>query len=271
MVTKKDIINQLRSIPPPDRETQRCLIRRLMSGLVKRTVPFCFPKLFRARKITDRRLFFKIGELWYPPPTKVCSYGRVHVPGKPMFYAGENEHTALKETTMDGDVAICLEIKLKSDYRSPRLFAAGRDRILQQRGIGPEPDSNFENEGEASEYCNYISQTMNILKPKHKLFCIYPVFHFFPGEPQDRRAWRKDGKMHWLTTPPNSENADRMLEAALATEDLYRIGIACHAFADSWAHQNVTGYYEEYKAIIENLLDKILKKQLLIHIAKRVG
>ena len=127
------------------------------------------------------------------------------------------------------------------------------------------------NEGEASQYCNYISQTMNILKPKHKLFRIYPVFHFFPGEPQDRRAWRKDGKMHWLTTPPNSENADRMLEAALATEDLYRIGIACHAFADSWAHQNVTGYYEEYKAIIENLLDKILKKQLLIHIAKRVG
>lgn len=58
--------------------------------------------------------------------------------------------------------------------------------------------------GEASAYRNYISQTMNILKPKGKLFRIYPLFHFIPGDPQSSSAWRKDGKMHWLNTTPNS-------------------------------------------------------------------
>jgi hypothetical protein len=57
--------------------------------------------------------------------------------------------------------------------------------------------------GEAYE--NYISQTMNILKPKRKLMRIYPVFHFVPGEPMDERALRCDGKMHLLNTTPDNE------------------------------------------------------------------
>ena len=33
-------------------------------------------------------------------------------------------------------------------------------------------------------YANYISQTLNILRPKMELFRIYPIFHFIPGEPK---------------------------------------------------------------------------------------
>ena len=42
-------------------------------------------------------------------------------------------------------------------------------------------------------YGNYISQTMNILKPKAKLFRIYPVFHFIPEGSQrgNRLAQRR--------------------------------------------------------------------------------
>lgn len=107
--------------------------------------------------------------------------------------------------------------------------------------------------GRDTAYRNYISQTLNILKPKRKLFRIYPLFHFIPGYPESPTAFRKDGKMHWLNTTPNSRNANRILDAALATDDLYRIGIACHGFADSWAHQNFVGYFDEFNAMANPL------------------
>jgi hypothetical protein len=50
------------------------------------------------------------------------------------------------------------------------------------------PDENDEilkvkdrRSGQVYEY--YISQTMNILKPKQRLMRIYPIIHFIPGEP----------------------------------------------------------------------------------------
>lgn len=98
-------------------------------------------------------------------------------------------------------------------------------------------------------YSNYISQTMNILKPKAKLFRIYPIFHFIPGDPMAETAWRKDGEMHWLNTIPNCENSNRIMDAALTSGNLHRIGIACHGYADTWAHQNFTGYYNEFNSM----------------------
>ena len=100
-----------------------------------------------------------------------------------------------------------------------------------------------------SSYRNYISQTMNILKPKDKLFRIYPLFHFIPGDPKAKTAWRKDGKMHWLNTTPNSKNANQIMDEALASGDLYRIGIATHSYVDTWAHQNFIGYYDEFNSM----------------------
>lgn len=111
-------------------------------------------------------------------------------------------------------------------------------------------DSIFEiDKDRPTAYGNYISQTMNILKPRHKLFRIYPLFHFIPGDPMASSAWRKDGGMHWLNTTPDSENANRVMDVALASGNLYRIGIACHGYADTWAHQNFTGYYNEFNSM----------------------
>jgi len=98
-------------------------------------------------------------------------------------------------------------------------------------------------------YRNYISQTMNILKPKARLFRIYPIFHFIPGDPMVEAAWRKDGEMHWLNTTANSKNANRIIDTALTSGNLYRIGIACHGYADAWAHQNFTGYYTDFNSM----------------------
>jgi len=103
-----------------------------------------------------------------------------------------------------------------------------------------------------SVYRNYISQTMNILKPKHELLRIYPIFHFIPGEPEAETAWRKDGKMHRLNTTPNSDRANELLDEAFkapADIRLYRIGIATHAFVDTWAHQNFVGWYDSFNSL----------------------
>jgi hypothetical protein len=39
--------------------------------------------------------------------------------------------------------------------------------------------------GEEVPYKNYISQTMDITKPKEELLRIYPFFHFFPGSKRE--------------------------------------------------------------------------------------
>ena len=111
-----------------------------------------------------------------------------------------------------------------------------------------------------NNYYNFISQTMNILKPKNTLMRIYPIFHFIPGDPQARSARRRDGKMHILNTTPNSVAARNILQAALRVVDdtrLYRIGIASHAYVDTWAHQNFVGWYDQFNGIGDNLLPNI--------------
>lgn len=111
-----------------------------------------------------------------------------------------------------------------------------------------------------AEYSNYISQTMNILKPKKDLLRIYSHFHFIPGNPTAQEAKRKDGKMHWLNTTPDSENANLIFDSALTTKNLYRIGISCHSFADTFAHQNFVGFYDKFNSrhgVLETLMPAI--------------
>jgi len=118
------------------------------------------------------------------------------------------------------------------------------------------------------EYTNFISQTMNILKPKQELMRIYPIFHFVPGDPTAHTARRRDGKMHLFNTTPNNEFANELLQDAFKSEDkfrLYRIGIATHAFVDTWAHQNFTGWHESFNVLGANLIPNIGHADALHH------
>src|SRR4030067_2257868 len=111
------------------------------------------------------------------------------------------------------------------------------------------------------EYGNYISQTMNILKPEKEFYMrIYPVFHFFPGHEKNitgDSARRCDGKLHLLNTTPDNENVNDLLQAAFESKDLYRIGIAIHTYSDTFAHQNFVGYYDAFNSM-KGLLEKAL-------------
>lgn len=103
--------------------------------------------------------------------------------------------------------------------------------------------------GKKKRYRNFVSQTMNILKPRQQLMRIYPIFHFVPGDPLADTARRHDGRMHMLNTTPDSENARAMFDAAFEASEhirLYRIGVATHMYADTWAHQNFVGWFDSH-------------------------
>ncbi|MEW6161851.1 MAG: DUF6765 family protein [Nitrospirota bacterium] len=106
--------------------------------------------------------------------------------------------------------------------------------------------------GTANAYSNYISQTLNIVKPKKELMRIYPIFHFMPGIIDDIEtdsARRCDGKLHLLNTIPDNRNAQEILQASFNSNNLYRIGIATHIYSDTFAHQNFVGYYDSFNSM----------------------
>jgi hypothetical protein len=98
-------------------------------------------------------------------------------------------------------------------------------------------------------YKNAISQTMNILKPRTDLMRIYPIYHFMPGTEEEVNAdsaRRADGQTNPLNTIPDNGNAKRLLRTAFASKNIYRIGIASHMYADTFAHRNFTGAFEDF-------------------------
>ena len=109
-------------------------------------------------------------------------------------------------------------------------------------------------------YKNYISQTMDITKPKEELLRIHPYFHFFPGSKREmvnNSYPRKDGKLHLLNTIPNNVNVRRLFTKLLKSADLCRIGIATHTYADTFCHQNFVGFKESFNSM-EGFLAKII-------------
>jgi len=106
-------------------------------------------------------------------------------------------------------------------------------------------------------YSNYVSQTSDLLRPRYSRMRIYPVFHFIPGDIDFAGAQRADGNTRRLNTTPDSSLANRCIDDALASNDLYQIGIACHAYADTWAHQNFIGYNDRFNKF-DGMLDWVI-------------
>jgi hypothetical protein len=113
-------------------------------------------------------------------------------------------------------------------------------------------DNNTEfaiDKGKPNEYKNYISQTYDILKPQKERMKIYPCFHFLPGDYTNESTKRTDNRTHTFNTTANSKNANILMDAALQTDDPYRIGICTHCYADTWAHQNFIGWDDDFNSI----------------------
>ena len=82
----------------------------------------------------------------------------------------------------------------------------------------------------------------------------YLPFHFFPGEQRVGSSLRVDGETNRFNTTPNGSGVKRLLVDALKTRNLFRIGIALHTYADSWAHQNFSGRLEAWNRVEKNTL-----------------
>ncbi len=78
---------------------------------------------------------------------------------------------------------------------------------------------------------------------------VYLPFHFLPGDPDEAARRRRDGARNPWAVTPNGAAARNLLVDALKTGNPYRIGIALHAFADGWAHQNFTARWEDFNAL----------------------
>lgn len=92
-------------------------------------------------------------------------------------------------------------------------------------------------------------------------------FHFIPGEGVRKEYLsRRDGRQHPLITRANSPCAKQLLIDALGSKNLYRIGIAVHSFADTWAHQHFLGIRSELNALSDTgIIPPIGHAQALTH------
>jgi hypothetical protein len=105
------------------------------------------------------------------------------------------------------------------------------------------------------EYKNFISAINEKTLNFSKLDEILIPFHFLPDV--KTKDSRKDGAIHPFNTVKNSTFAEYILINALKSGNLYWIGIATHAYVDTWAHQNFVGVLSNYNAL-DNFLAKLL-------------
>lgn len=105
------------------------------------------------------------------------------------------------------------------------------------------------------EYKNFISAINEKNLNSRKLDEILIPFHFLPDI--KIKDSRKDGGIHPFNTVKNSTFAEYILINALKSGNLYWIGIATHAYVDTWAHQNFVGVLSNYNAF-DNFLAKLL-------------
>ena len=124
-------------------------------------------------------------------------------------------------------------------------------------------DNNYEykiQKGRNWFYNNLISQTMDILKPNDDRLSIYPLFHFIPGDATAVVALRSDGMIRACNTTPDSPNANIIIDQSLQTNNFYQIGIASHAYVDTWAHQNFVGYrnrFNDFPGFVNRIIPNI--------------
>lgn len=78
---------------------------------------------------------------------------------------------------------------------------------------------------------------------------VYLPFHFLPGDPEEAGRKRRDGARNRWAVTPNGQASRELLVGALKTGDPFRIGIALHAFADGWAHQNFSARWEDFNSL----------------------
>lgn len=91
-------------------------------------------------------------------------------------------------------------------------------------------------------------------------YYVFMPFHFLPGDFEKEKLDRISNP---YCTTRNSENSNIVLDEALRAGDIFRIGVALHTYADTWAHERFTAFnepgnkvldwYKDFKALAPNI------------------
>jgi hypothetical protein len=73
-------------------------------------------------------------------------------------------------------------------------------------------------------------------------YSAYLPFHFYPGR----------AEKNWFAVKANSRAVKDLLIHALKQKNLYKMGIALHTFADSWAHDGYSGIIQKWNTVSES-------------------
>jgi hypothetical protein len=97
-------------------------------------------------------------------------------------------------------------------------------------------------------YFPIITQAVNIaaLKLSTQRYVFAP-FHFLPG---DNNIDIK-GIKNPLCTTRGCQNAIRLLQDAKKSGDPYGLGIALHAYADTWSHERFSAFHEDWNRVFK--------------------
>ena len=89
---------------------------------------------------------------------------------------------------------------------------------------------------------------------------IYYPFHFVPGNEGERIEEK------YITTDGIKNTlAKELLNLALETQNPYRIGIALHAYADTFSHQNFSGRWSEVNSVQKLLVYSNFSKKMIFN------
>ncbi len=103
--------------------------------------------------------------------------------------------------------------------------------------------------GGTERFKSLVTQTIDITCPKEEHLGVYPLFHFCPGIQKEVVAaspTRRDGHISLLATIPDNSNARTIFAEAMKTSDFYRIGIGTHMYADTFCHNDFTGWKDPF-------------------------
>ncbi|MEA1973736.1 MAG: DUF6765 family protein [Candidatus Cloacimonadota bacterium] len=114
-------------------------------------------------------------------------------------------------------------------------------------------------EDEEEIFETQISQIPDITNPKNELLRISLLYHYIPGDPMSYKAKRRDGKMHFLMPSAASNNSLLVTNEATKRDNMFLIGIASHAFSDTFSHQNFIGTYDHTNSMA-NSIDELVPK-----------
>jgi hypothetical protein len=83
---------------------------------------------------------------------------------------------------------------------------------------------------------------------------IFAPFHFIPGDNNIEIKGRKNP----LCTTRGCRNASDIVALAMKSRDLYRVGVALHAYADTWAHERFSAFHEDWNRVYKSNVFKNL-------------